>query len=524
MSGDAPPGAGPEVPYGYRVAGYRITDRIGAGAWGTVHAAERLADGAPAAAKFLPAAGRPGGLSPAAAAAALGEAEAGRRLAHPRLIRTLATATVRDPELPGLDGAVVLVMERAERSLADLLADGAPLPPAVAGRLLAEVCEGLAHMHAHGWVHGDLKPANVLLMADGGARLADFGLTAELEGTHAYAAPFGTPDHVPPEWWSERTGARGVALRPASDVWAFGVLAHQVLAAGLHPFPGATPRARALAAQAYARGREPLRLDARVPGPWRPPIAACLAPVRTDRPADAGELAARLPPAPARADGADGARPPRPWSARRAAWAAGLALAGAAAAVAVAVLPTGATGTAGPAGTTGTAVTGSPTGRPTVAGDRSPGALPPGADVPAALRGPIDRAARRCPEPEVTPALLAAMVKAESGFDPAASRPETDEYGVAMWTPSVFRAWAQDGDGDGRADYRQPADAIVSMGSYVCWLAQRMKARGLHDDLPGLLAAGYRTSDKTVAEEGGVPARVAAHAAKVRRYLADYTG
>ena len=152
-----------------------------------------------------------------------------------------------------------------------------------------------------------------------------------------------------------------------------------------------------------------------------------------------------------------------------------------------------------------------------------PGALPPGADVPAELREPLARAARRCPEPEVTPALLAAMVRAESGFDASAARPETGEYGIAMWTPVVFRAWAHDGDGDGRADYMSPADAVVSMGSYVCWLAQRFKARGLRDDLPGLLAAGYRTSDKTVAEAGGVPDRVAAHAARVRAYLAEYS-
>ncbi|MCU7826247.1 transglycosylase SLT domain-containing protein [Kitasatospora sp. DSM 101779] len=152
-----------------------------------------------------------------------------------------------------------------------------------------------------------------------------------------------------------------------------------------------------------------------------------------------------------------------------------------------------------------------------------PGALPSDADVPAALREPIARAARRCPEPEVTPVLLAAMLKAESGFDPQAARPETGEYGIAMWTPAVFNAWAQDGDLDGRKDYMDPPDAIISMGSYVCWLAQQFKRRGLTHDLPGLLAAGYRTSDKTVAEARGVPERVRPHVAKVEQYLAEYS-
>ncbi|MEV0537748.1 lytic murein transglycosylase, partial [Kitasatospora sp. NPDC050463] len=152
------------------------------------------------------------------------------------------------------------------------------------------------------------------------------------------------------------------------------------------------------------------------------------------------------------------------------------------------------------------------------------GAIPAGADVPATLRGPIEDAARRCPEPEITPVLLAAMLKAESGFDPRAARPETGEYGVAMWTPAVFNAWAQDGDHDGVKDYMEPADAIASMGNYVCWLDQQLKRRGYAGDLPALVTAGYRTSDKTVADAGGVPERVKPHVAKVLGYLAEYGG
>ncbi|MEW1913343.1 serine/threonine-protein kinase [Kitasatospora sp. NPDC085895] len=509
MSTGFPDGPVPEVPPGYRVAGHRITGPIGAGGWGAVYAAVRRRDGAPAAVKILPAARLAPGQCRQASELARREAEFSARAEHSRLIRTFATAVLRDPGRPGLDGAVVLVMERAERSLADLLAEGRAVPPAEGARLLAEVCEGLAHMHRHGWVHGDLKPGNVLLMADGSVRLADFGLTAELDGTHAYVPPLGTLDHVPPEWWSERSGVRGVALRPSADVWAFGVLAHQVFAGGTHPFPGAAARARALAAQSYARGRERLRLDERVPGEWRALVADCLAADRAARPADAAALAARLPAsAPVR----------RP---RRRRWAPAVAVAAVGAlvcAAAVAVLPGSPDGT-GP-GRPRAVPSGSPIGSPSGA---LPGALPADADVPAVLREPIARAARRCPEPEVTPVLLAAMLKAESGFDPKAARPETGEYGIAMWTPAVFNAWAQDGDLDGRKDYMSPPDAIISMGSYVCWLAQQFKRRGLTDDLPGLLAAGYRTSDKSVAEARGVPERVRPHVAKVEQYLAEYS-
>ncbi|MFJ4793762.1 serine/threonine-protein kinase [Kitasatospora purpeofusca] len=543
-------GAGFTVPAGYPVGGYLVGERIGAGGWGSVHIAraagpnraagpDRAPGGEPAevAVKFL----HPGRLGPgqrqAVAQAARGEIRFSRRADHPHLIRTFAVVTLADPDRPELDGAVALVMERAARSLHDLLAEARPPhPPAGAERILTEVAAGLRHMHGSGWVHGDLKPGNVLLMADGTAKLADFGLTSELEGTHAYAPPLGSPDHVPPEWWSERTGARGAALRPSADLWAFGVLAHQVLTGGLHPFLGATARARSLAAVAYARGSAPLRLDAALPERWRPLVTACLTADRRRR-AEL-DLAALLAGA-LGGTGTGGAsvviraadlrphstdlRPHsadlRPGRGRRRGRTAGRAALLLSAAAALLLL------TGAPERSERSESRDSLSAVPARAVPARPGALPPGADVPAALRGPIEDAARRCPEPEITPALLAAMLKAESGFDPAAARPATGEYGVAMWTPSVFNAWAQDADHDGVKSYLDPDDAIAAMGGYVCWLDQRFKQRGFPAaQLPALVTAGYRTSDKTVADTGGVPERVKEHVALVLGYLAEYGG
>ncbi len=418
---------------------------------------------------------------------------------HPHLIRTLAVVTVEDPDHPGLDGAVALVMERAARSLQDVLTDARP-GTAVPGaeRILAEVCAGLTHMHRVGWVHGDLKPANILLMPDGTAKIADFGLTAELEGTHAYAPPLGSPDHVPPEWWSQRAGARGVAVRPSADIWAFGVIAHQLLTGGLHPFLGATARARSLAAQAYARGAAPLRTDEALPLRWRAVVTTCLAPRREERArTDLAALVARATARPARG--------------RRAAVRAGAGLlAGVLAVLAALALTTGAPEPAGPSRHR--------------APPRLRGAIPADSDVPVAYRGMIEVAARRCPEPEVTPVLLAAMLKAESGFDPNAARPETGEYGIAMWTPAVFEAWAKAATHPGPKSYLDPGDAIDAMGNYVCWLDQQLKHAGFTRDLPALVTAAYRTSDKTVTAAGGVPERVRPHVEQVLRHLSDYGG
>jgi serine/threonine protein kinase len=198
-----------EVPAGYRVGRWTVTEPIATGSWGSVYAATGHDGDGPAevALKFLPT----GTLTPRQVAYLADVADRERRgherLSHPHLIRALEALTVDDPGHPRLDGALVIVMERAEASLRDLLerAVGGPVPGA--GRLVEEICEALAYLHGRGWVHGDLKPANVLLMADGSARLADFGLAGELDGTHAYLPPMASPDYVPPERWTESLGA-----------------------------------------------------------------------------------------------------------------------------------------------------------------------------------------------------------------------------------------------------------------------------------------------------------------------------
>lgn len=511
------PGAGkgalgtPRLPEGFRIDGWELGAVIGSGGWGTVYEARAIADGTAAAVKVLPT----GALGPGQRAA-LGELVArevrfSAEADHPHLVRTHAVCAVDAPDLPALDGAIALVMDRAEASLRQVLeraGAGHPVPDAV--RVLRGVAVGLAHMHGAGWVHGDLKPDNVLLGADGEVWLADFGLATELDGTHAHMPPLGTLDHLPPEWWSQRTGADGTVVRPTADIWAFGVLAHQVLTGGVHPFPGATARARSLAAQAYARGTAPLRLDAGLDEDWRRLIADCLAPDHATRLRHtAASLAARV-------EQLSGTRRHR----RRLLPVAAAALVGVAAVTVAGVALLGGGGDGGGGGD----IRGG--GAPGVAtGAHSPatGEIPEHSDVPKALRPVIVSAARRCTDAEVTPALLAALLKAESGFDANAARPATEEYGIAMWTPSVFRSWAVDGDGDGDKDYRSAPDAIHTMSVYVCWLDQRFKqAKMPAADLPALIAAGYRTSDRTVIEEGGVPERVRPHVEKVLRYLAAY--
>ncbi|WP_338119372.1 protein kinase domain-containing protein [Streptomyces parvus] len=171
-----------------------------------------------------------------------------------------------------------LVLERADSCL-----HTTTTPPTSPDATLTQICEGLTHLHEAGWIHGDLKPANILVMADGTIRLADFNTAARLEGTHAYAPPFTSRDHTPPEQLWPEMDERGTRTQPSVDVWAFGILAHTLLT-GTHPLPGATTAARCDAATRYARGTQQLHLSTTLPPTWQKIIRDSLARTPTDRP------------------------------------------------------------------------------------------------------------------------------------------------------------------------------------------------------------------------------------------------
>ncbi|WUH89718.1 serine/threonine protein kinase [Streptomyces sp. NBC_00433] len=416
------------------------------------------------------------------------------RLAHPRIVRLYRTLTVDDAESPEIDGCCVLIMELADGSLADTLrgAAGRPLPDAP--RIITEICEGLAHLHDSGWVHGDLKPANILLMHDGSVRLADFGLTAEMESTHAYLTPAGSPDYLPPERWTEQLTDRGVAIRPTSDVWALGVTAYQLLA-GAMPFPGGTPRARAANAAQYAEGRARLTLSADLPPGWRDFVRDCLAPGHRERAAwTASALHSR-----AKALTADPAaliRRPHPHRRRN-------ALAGAAAAAVV-------TG-----GTIGGLMVTAPQRIDYAAyfNTRS--------DIPRAYYDLVVQAGTSCDEPGVTPATVAAMLKALSNWDPDLHSPQTDEYGIARWSPGVLWYYMPAGRQKAIPEPPFPPElSIPALGRYLCKYSTALQSvpgdRGL------LLAAAFASSDGKVREYGGVPPRQAAFEKRVEQALLSY--
>jgi hypothetical protein len=150
------------------------------------------------------------------------EAQAAARLSHPHV-----TGVYDYGESIAADGSPVpyVVMELVDGpTLEDRLSRG-PLPWRVALRLGAEVAAALAAAHARGLVHRDVKPANVMLTRSG-AKVVDFGIAA-VAGDTGEVRPggivLGTPAYLAPERMA------GGPVRPATDVYALGVLLYRAL-------------------------------------------------------------------------------------------------------------------------------------------------------------------------------------------------------------------------------------------------------------------------------------------------------
>ena len=191
---------------------WSVGEQVGSGGFGRVHELE--SDGvAPHVAKFIPK--DPG---------------ADRELLFPRLSDIRNVVPVADTG--EWEAYWIIVMPKAEMSLADLLSDaGGPLPDGQATPILLDVAEALASMKNR-VVHRDVKPANILFL-DGRWRLADFGISRYAKATTAKnTRKFAwTPLYAAPEQWREEK-ATG-----ATDVYAFGGVAYHLLA-GDPPFLG----------------------------------------------------------------------------------------------------------------------------------------------------------------------------------------------------------------------------------------------------------------------------------------------
>ncbi len=162
------------------------------------------------------------------------EARAAARLSHPNIVNIYDVGVS--------EGDHYIVMEYVPgKTLKDKIQQDGHLSTEEALRIAREIAEALAHAHANGLVHCDIKPHNILMMADGHIKVADFGIArAVTESTMTYSGNVvGSVHYFSPEQ------AKGTMITPKSDVYSLGVVLYEMLT-GRIPFTGETPVSIAL--------------------------------------------------------------------------------------------------------------------------------------------------------------------------------------------------------------------------------------------------------------------------------------
>jgi alkyl hydroperoxide reductase subunit AhpC len=202
------------------VGQYRIESQIGSGSFGVVYRARDLTLERTVALKIF----RPTDVQ--APRRVLDEARAAAALNHPNVCTLYA--------IDDSDGMSMIVMEHVEGQPLKRLLEQGPLPLDEARHLVRQIALGMADAHARQIVHGDLKPANIMVTPQRVAKIMDFGLahreipaapTAETGSwqTADQSGLSGTPEYMSPEQ------ARGEPPGSPSDVFALGLILYEML-------------------------------------------------------------------------------------------------------------------------------------------------------------------------------------------------------------------------------------------------------------------------------------------------------
>jgi serine/threonine-protein kinase len=265
-----------------RVGQYEIEREIGEGGMSHVYLARHATLKRPAAVKVL----KPHLATDEAVARFRREAQICSQLTHPNTVEVFDYGTTRE-------GRWYYAMEYLEGvSIDEVVRRSGPLPVARVAHALLQACGSLAEAHAHGWVHRDVKPQNLLLCARGGrhdvVKVLDFGIVKQVRNPDTrditqYSRILGTPLYMAPERLRNPADADARA-----DVYALGAVAWFAIA-GRPAFEAQTEHDIV-----YRVMNEPApRLAEAAPGV--PPeldqlVARCLAKDRAERPAGIDEV------------------------------------------------------------------------------------------------------------------------------------------------------------------------------------------------------------------------------------------
>ena len=169
--------------------------------------------------------------------------------------------------------------------LSVIIRESGPMEPPLVRSIIGQAALGLGVAHEARVVHRDVKPPNILIRPDGVVKLTDFGIARALDasGHTRVGEMLGTPNYISPEQ------AKGEVATGASDLYALGVVAHEMLS-GTRPFDRGTPIATAMSHV----NEPPPPLGDDVPDDLRAVVEHLLQKDPLDRPANAAAVAVAL--------------------------------------------------------------------------------------------------------------------------------------------------------------------------------------------------------------------------------------
>ncbi|HET9180578.1 MAG TPA: serine/threonine-protein kinase [Candidatus Angelobacter sp.] len=205
------------------VGRYEIIEELGRGAMGVVYKAKDPTIGRTVALKTLRLDVH--GLDAAEMVRRFqNEARAAGVLSHPNIV------TIYDAG--ECDGIFYIAMEFIQgTTLHELLAEQHILPTEDVIQYSRQICKGLDYAHFHGIVHRDVKPANIMITANGTVKIMDFGIAKAGGSMTSTGQVLGTPNYMSPEQ------VKGRPLDGRSDLFSFGVILYEMLT-GEKPFVG----------------------------------------------------------------------------------------------------------------------------------------------------------------------------------------------------------------------------------------------------------------------------------------------